>query len=170
MLTRVYWIQAAKAGRLAIMPRPRGGDWLEDEIASWQEAGIDTVVSLLERQEIAQLGLDREAKLCGDRNIEFISFPIPDRGVPESLRDATALFGQVCARLASGKAVAVHCRAGIGRSAVVAACLLTSLGYDVSEAFSMIGASRGVPVPDTDEQRDWVISFQNAAGGSRPRT
>ena len=91
ILTQVYWIQAAKAGRLAIMPRPRGGDWLEDEIARWKEAGIDTVVSLLERQEIAQLGLDQEAELCGARNIEFVSFPIPDRGVPESLSRSSAM-------------------------------------------------------------------------------
>jgi hypothetical protein len=60
MFPRVYWIHAPKAGRLAIMPRPRAGDWLEDEIASWKEAGIDTVVSLLEREEIAELGLDRK--------------------------------------------------------------------------------------------------------------
>jgi hypothetical protein len=32
---------------LAIMPRPRAGDWLEDEIDQWQREGLKIVVSLL---------------------------------------------------------------------------------------------------------------------------
>ena len=147
------------------MPRPRADEWLEGEIASWRDAGIDTVVSLLEREEIAELGLGQEAGLCGAKGMEFVSFPIPDRGVPASLSEATALVRLIFARLAAGKAVAVHCRAGIGRSALVAACVLTCSGYDPSDAFRMIAASRRVTVPDTDGQRDWVISFHAAAGG-----
>jgi hypothetical protein len=42
MLGRVYWIDVPRAG-LAMMARPRSGDWLADEIASWKQAGIDTV-------------------------------------------------------------------------------------------------------------------------------
>jgi protein-tyrosine phosphatase len=164
MLGRVYWIDTPRAGRLAILARPRSGDWLADEIASWKQAGIDTVVSLLERQEVAELELNREAELCGAEKIEFISFPIPDRGVPASLHEAASLVQTVGAQLAEGKTVAVHCRAGIGRSALVAACALTRLGYEVSEAFALIAASRGLTVPDTDAQRDWVVSFGNAAG------
>jgi protein-tyrosine phosphatase len=164
MQPRVFWIDAPKAGRLAIMPRPRAGDWLEDEIASWRDAGIDTVVSLLEREEIAELGLDRETALCDAQSIELVSFPISDRGVPASLRDTKELVTFVCAELAVGKAVAVHCRVGIGRSSLVAACVLTRFGYDASNAFVMIGASRGVTVPDTEAQRNWVISFQGTSG------
>ena len=163
MLGRAYWIDAPRAGRLAIMARPRSGDWLADEIAGWKQAGIDTVVSLLEPEEAAELGLSLEAELCGAEKIEFVAFPIPDRGVPVSLREATTLVESVRARLAAGKAVAVHCRAGIGRSALVAACALTRFGYEASEAFALIAASRGLTVPDTDAQRDWVVSFGNAA-------
>lgn len=56
MLAQIYRLQAPKAGRLAIMPRPRAGGWLEDEIASWKESGVDVVVSLIERAEIIELG------------------------------------------------------------------------------------------------------------------
>jgi protein-tyrosine phosphatase len=146
------------------MPRPRAGDWLEDEIASWKESGVDTVVSLIEREEVIELGLGRESELCGVKGIEFVSFPIPDRGIPASPGDASALVGLACTRLAASKAVAVHCRAGIGRSALVAACILTRCGYNASDAFAIISASRGVTVPDTDDQRNWVISFQTADG------
>jgi hypothetical protein len=80
MIPTVHWIEAPPPGRLAIVPRPRAGDWLGDEIAGWRAAGIDLVVSLLEPEEAAELGLQDEAGLCRQNTIEFVSFPIPDRG------------------------------------------------------------------------------------------
>src|SRR5713101_2898754 len=50
----IHWIDLPVAGRLAIMARPRAGDWLADEIAGWRAAGIDIVVNLLEPAEIAE--------------------------------------------------------------------------------------------------------------------
>jgi len=141
------------------MARPRAGDWLDDEIAGWQAEGIDIVVSLLEPDEVSELGLHQEADLCREHKIDFISFPIPDRGVPASLRDAEALARLMSLRMAEDKAVAVHCRAGIGRSALVAASALVCSGFHPDAAFESIGRARGVRVPDTDEQRDWVGTF-----------
>jgi hypothetical protein len=66
------------------MPRPCGGDWLEDEIQSWRQAGVDVVVSLLTREEQTELNLADEEALCRANGIEFGSFPIVDRGVPSS--------------------------------------------------------------------------------------
>jgi hypothetical protein len=165
MASDIHWIDLQGAGRLAIMARPRAGDWLEDEIAHWRAAGIDIVVSLLEPAEIAELGLGRESGLCQEHGIELISFPIRDRGVPPSAKEAAALARELTARIAAGKAVAVHCRAGIGRSSVIAACVMVSVGAEPRAAFDVIAASRGTKVPDTDEQRDWVAAF--AAGLAR---
>lgn len=53
----MYPIADCPAGRLAIMPRPRAGDWLEDEAQSWRRQGLDVVVSLLEDNEVAELDL-----------------------------------------------------------------------------------------------------------------
>jgi hypothetical protein len=82
MKTEYYWIEGPWKGRLAIVPRPRGGDWLEDEIHSWHEAGLDTVVSLLTTHEIEEFDLGSEERLSKAQGIEFISFPILDREVP----------------------------------------------------------------------------------------
>ena len=156
------WIDGPTVGRLAIMARPRAGDWLADEVAGWRADGIDVVVSLLEPDEIAELGLDREAGLCRRQGIEFMSFAIPDRGVPASLREATALARLLARRVGDGKAIAVHCRAGIGRSSLIAACVLVCLGAIVSDAFDSIGKARGVQVPDIEGQREWVAVFRDA--------
>jgi hypothetical protein len=41
-------LEAALARRLTMVPRPRAGDWLGDEIAPWRAEGIDLMLSLLE--------------------------------------------------------------------------------------------------------------------------
>lgn len=161
MRPEVHWVQTSPL-RLAIMARPRAGDWLDDEIAGWRKEGVDFVVSLLEPDEISELGLAREAELCEAYEIEFVSFPISDRGVPASLKETAALARLVILRIIEGKAVAIHCRAGIVRSSLVAACVLVCSGSTADAAFEMIEKARGVTIPDTNEQREWVERFEEA--------
>jgi protein-tyrosine phosphatase len=163
MRSSIYWLRLRGAGRLAIMPRPRASDWLPDEIADWKVEGVNVVVSLLEQHEVAELELHEEPTCCRRAGIEFVSFPIRDRGVPESTRETERLIRSLSDAVANGKAVAIHCRAGIGRSSVIAACILVRHGYDVDSAFDTIARARGLAVPDTDAQRAWVTAFQAAA-------
>jgi hypothetical protein len=51
----VYWLHEIEGVRLAIMPRPRSGEWLADEIAGYQRLGVQTIVSLLESNEVRDL-------------------------------------------------------------------------------------------------------------------
>jgi protein-tyrosine phosphatase len=168
-MTGIHWIDAPTTGRLAIMARLRAGDWLDEEIIKWKEAGIEVVVSLLEIEEVHDLGLQKEADLCRSSGIEFISFPIPDRGIPESDRKAVDLAADIFTRISTGSGVAIHCRAGIGRASLVAACALVSGGMDADKAFSLIAQARGVGVPDTDQQRDWVRGFAARSSGCGQR-
>jgi len=168
-MTGIHWIDVATAGRLGIMARPRAGDGLSEEIATWKAAGVEVVVSLLEIEEAAGLGLQQEGELCRLAGIEFISFPTPDFGVPKSECQAAKLAASIAAHISSGRAVAIHCRAGIGRSSLIAACALVSAGLDADTAFSLIARARGVAAPDTDEQRDWVTEFGKRAGATFTR-
>jgi hypothetical protein len=74
MRPEVHWIDLPASALLAIMARPRAGAWLDDEIAGWRAERIDVIVSLLEGGEVEKLGLHREASLCHDLNMEFLSF------------------------------------------------------------------------------------------------
>jgi hypothetical protein len=40
MRPQAHWIDLPIAGQLAIMGRPRTGDWLDDEISVWREERI----------------------------------------------------------------------------------------------------------------------------------
>jgi hypothetical protein len=117
MQAELFWIECGRPGRLAVLPRPRGGDWLEDEIPSLRTAGVNVLVSLLTREEIRELALAEESTFCAANGIEFFSFPIADRGVPAPASDNTlGLVRKLAAFLTGGKAVAIHCRQGVGRS------------------------------------------------------
>lgn len=152
----LFWIPGPWRGRLAIVARPRGGDWIEDEAAGWRRAGLDTVVSLLENEEAAQLQLDKERGAAESQGIDFISFPIPDRGVPASLPAAVLLLRKIVTALEQGKRVAVHCRQGVGRSGLIAAAVLMSSGVTTAKAIDVISTARGVPVPETPAQLQWL--------------
>jgi protein-tyrosine phosphatase len=144
---------------LAIMPRPRAGDWLEDEIGKWHREGLATVVSLLEPAEVVELELGAEPGLCASRGIEFLSFPIPDRGVPASAAAFDSFLAPLVKHLRGGASVGVHCRAGIGRAGLTAACILVRAGIPYPLAFPAISRARRVKVPDTEQQELWVQKF-----------
>src|SRR5688572_19290283 len=124
MKSNIYWIPGAWTGRLAILARPRGNDWLRDEIQGWRDAGVQIVVSLLGSEEEMELGLAEEAQLVPASGLRFISFPIEDYGVPSSEDALHQMLKEVERLLDHGHNVGIHCRAGIGRSSLVAACLL----------------------------------------------
>ena len=154
MPSDLYWIDTGTRRRLAIMARPRSGDWLEDEVAHWQRSGVGIVVSLLEREEVRDLGLEDEPAMCARHGIEFLSFPIPDRGTPDDEHALREFARDLASR---DKAIAIHCRAGIGRSSLVAAAVMIAAGAHAGDALAAIQAARGLPIPDTDAQRDWIM-------------
>lgn len=162
MTVKPYWIEGPWRGRLAIVPRPRGGDWLGDEVRAWRTTGLDVVVSALTLEEIAEWQLQAEPDLCETSGIQLRSFPILDRGTPESRESLIQLINELELLLDDGKNVAVHCRAGIGRSSLMAGCLLVSAGVTADAALQRITQARGVPVPDTPEQATWLRLFASS--------
>lgn len=167
MAAKVFWITGPWRGRLGIVPRPRGEDWLDDETRAWREAGIDVVVSLLEPDEAAELALTGESISSAASGLDFRSFPIPDRSVPSSREAVAQLADEIVDALRAGKSVAVHCRQSIGRSALIAAAALISSGQSAETAIDTIRRSRGFEVPETHAQRQWISDFSSWLANKR---
>ena len=148
----------AKAGFLAIMPRPRLESGYPESIATLSAVGIGWVVSLLEPAESSMLGLDAEGSTVAANGMEFVSFPISDFGLPSSVAEYANLSAEIYDKLEAGTNVLLHCRAGVGRSGLMAAGVLLRAGLDPEQAFTQISTKRGVSVPETTEQRQWLIT------------
>jgi protein-tyrosine phosphatase len=165
----LYWIDSP-IGRIATMPKPRGGDGLDDDLRQLAALGVDLLVSLLETDETAELGLMDEAAACARTGIEFVGLPVPDCDVPRDAQRFRDLVDRLHHDLAKGRTVAIHCWAGIGRSSLLAAALLCAAGLAPATAFSRIAAARGRDVPDTEEQREWLEQLvKGDATGDRSR-
>lgn len=146
--------------RLAIVARPRGDDWLEDEMRRMKENGIQTVVSLLEPIEARWLGLSKEADAAHDEGLEFLSYPIPDTQVPENVTEFRRFVARLAERQSQGEAIGFHCRGCIGRATIAAACVLIHLGWEPRQALDAIELARGTRVPDTPEQEEWILAYE----------
>ncbi len=153
----IYEVELIGSGFLAVMAKPVAGEWIEDEFRGIANLGIMQIVSLLESSEEYEVGLTDEKKLSEKYGMEFVSFPLPDRGLPRSLGEYSKFTKNLYHQIAGGKNTVIHCRAGIGRTGVVAAGVLLHCGFEPEEAFEQISEKRGVVVPDTIEQRNWVI-------------
>jgi protein-tyrosine phosphatase len=170
MRPALHVIAGIGPGRLATMAHPRGGPWLADEMAGLARAGVDVFVSALTWDEDRRLGLTAVADSAAAAGVQFISFPIADRGVPratdiEGDADVVALGVRLAAHVRAGRFVVTQCFAGIGRSTLLAGATLVMLGFGPEEALRMVSEARGLPVPDTAAQRDWLYEFAAIHGG-----
>ena len=147
-------------GKLSIMAKPIGGEWLEDSIQGLKQLQIDKVISLLEPHEQYELGLSKQAEYCQLNGLEYFNFPIADRGLPSTIK-AVNLAKQLYVELEAGKHLVIHCRAGIGRTGIMAGAVLVAGGIHPETALQMVSQARGVKVPDTDEQETWLLKLPN---------
>lgn len=167
MWTELHWVDGPWPGKLALAARPRGGDWLADEMSNWRRSGVDAVLSLLTPGEEDDLDLRDERPQAGSCGLDFLSYPIPDRQVPDSEAGLTLILEAVDATLSAGRNVVVHCRQGVGRTGLVAACLLVAKGLSPEDAVARLSAARGEAVPETAEQRRWIDRYAATFAGAR---
>lgn len=156
MSVKIYWIQH----NIGTMARPRGHEWLEDEIISLKKQRVQVVVSLLETPEIAELGLRQEQVLCEKHGISCLHFPIPDRGLPAKGMQTNTFIRSLADKAVAGQIIAVHCRMGIGRASIIAGSILVLAGHRPNDVISTITKARGLYVPDTPEQIQWLQNIK----------
>jgi protein-tyrosine phosphatase len=159
----IFWIQGDPSPSLAIVLRPRGGDWLEDELHRMKRGGVTALISLLEEEEASELGLAGERESATAIGLSYLSYPIPDRRTPPDYTGFQQFVKGLTYLLQAGEHVGVHCRASIGRASITTACVLIQLGWSPERALAAIESARRCSVPDTPEQRDWILRYQVTA-------
>jgi protein-tyrosine phosphatase len=163
-----HWVD----GSIAVSTRPMGGQLMPDELRAARGLGLDILVSCLQPPEERDLDLVDEKRLAEASGLYFLRFRMNDGGTPDDDDAFAAFVDELAAEHRAGRRIAVHCRAGVGRSPLVAAAVLVKLGATASEAWRRVGEARGYPVPDNDEQRQYLYRYEarirRQAGDGRP--
>ena len=145
---------------LAVVLCPRGGRHLKRELAHLRKKGVQTLVSLLSVEQVEMLALGEEPALAKKLGMEFLHHPIPDHALPEDEDSFRAFVADLARRVQEGERVAVHSWGSIGRAPLTASCTLMHLGWPPAQALLAVEVARGCPVPDTEEQQDWIMNYR----------
>lgn len=156
----MYKIGTIGTGFLAIMGRPFINPDEPASLRNISRLGIAQVVSLLPPSEARSLGLDTERIEAKSLGMSFVSFPIADMGVPNSVADFSRITRRLFRQTESGINTLVHCRAGVGRSGLFASGMLLHAGLDAEQAFAHVTKMRGLRVPETLQQHAWLCDNQ----------
>jgi protein-tyrosine phosphatase len=147
------------------------GSWDRDLAADLQEIrdwGASTIVSLIEDHEFVLLGVpDFEVHVASSFCWHWL--PMPDGGVPDAgFENRWAKAGaELRARLVAGERVLVHCRAGLGRTGLIASRLLVEFGMTPRQALNAVRRARPGAV-ETTLQEHYVLQLaQRYGAGSR---
>ena len=157
----IKWVETPELkGRIAIVRKPRGGHFLEHDIAALRDGGLTVLVSLLGETEALELDLDHQGEACRAAGLGFVHVPVQDFGVPRSFDLTLAAVDEIATGVSQGGAAGFHCFASRGRSPTLAACVLIRLGLTSDDAIQRLSRARGFPIPETDGQRQWIAEFE----------
>ena len=119
-----------KKGLIAGTPRPGIVAELEDDLAALQRVGITYLITLTETKPV-------DYSTLINYGIENSWVPFKDMGAP-SIEVAVSLCEEIDALNEKGHAVAVHCKAGLGRTGTVLAAHLIWNGQGSVEALENV--------------------------------
>jgi protein-tyrosine phosphatase len=132
-------LPAAVPGRLLLHSMPGRYEALERVWLQVRDDGVNVIVCLAERDEVHEKSYEYgQALETATVPCVVLPFEVPDRGAPADRDGFWALASAVAQRLRSGETVLVHCAGGVGRTAMLAICVLLALGEEPSAARSVV--------------------------------
>ena len=166
-----YWVEP---GLLLAGEYPGGVDQADTKVRLERllACGVTTFVDLTR-----DLEMEAYAPLLGQlahRAVQHHRFPILDHSIPERPQIVIDALNAIDAAHRRKECAYVHCRAGIGRTGLVAAAYLMRQGLDNEQAFDRLQmlwqecgrAKRWPIVPETDEQIEYVRRWHEPGRGT----
>jgi ADP-ribosylglycohydrolase len=167
-LESTYWVVP---GRLLVGEHPgsRSRAQSMERLRRFLEAGVTCFIDLTEPGETPAYEMLLPFETPAGQRVEYLREPITDHGVPADRETMGRVLAMLDGALDTGHLVYLHCRAGIGRSAMAAGCWLAERNAkggagaldELASAWQQAAQARYWPqVPETEEQAEFVRSWQ----------
>jgi hypothetical protein len=164
-----YWIIPR---RLLAGEYPIGSNYSDARarLARFREAGVNYFIDLTEQGEMPAYRhlLPVHAK--------YTNSPIADSSVPQEPVQMLGLIAEIRAAIEARRSIYLHCRAGIGRTGLVAGCYLADEGGDGKTAIKQLNelwrqSERSLTwpqVPQTPEQAKYIRGWPKLKASLQP--
>ncbi len=146
-------------GKLAGCAQPGAVMSLHGDLDLLARAGIHTLITLTEQ--------DLDPTILAQHGLNNLHLPIVDRQAP-TIAQAYLLASRIQRLMDNGHTVAVHCKAGMGRTGVVlAAWMIRAGGYSAASALQRLRRVNSAYV-QTQEQEAFLRAFEQDLLGRSP--
>ena len=158
-------------GRLLVGEHPgsRSRAQSMERLRRFLEAGVTCFIDLTEPDEFPSYEMLLPFETPSGRRVEYLRESIPDHDVPADRETMARILAMLDGALEAGHRVYLHCRAGVGRSAMAVGCWLAERNPGGGEAAlaelndywqQCLQSCTWQHVPETDAQADFVRSWQ----------
>lgn len=175
---RVDWLPTAQwPGRLGLTfaPGKKGPSLYQPGVTHQRDvqadmltlaaAGTQVIAPLIEDFEYDLLGMEGYLEAAAQHHLTVAPYAIPDRDVPRDPPDFASYVDELMTHLLNGRHVVVHCRGGLGRAGLTAACLLVQAGQTPDEAIRLVRETRSTKAIETSAQEAYIHAFAHTPGG-----
>jgi protein-tyrosine phosphatase len=127
------------SGKLLLHSMPGRYEIIESAWNQVKNDNVSTIVCLAEKDEIREKSFEYALAIETDTvPCPLLTFEIPDRGAPADRERFWALSRDLAQCLSAGQTVLIHCVGGVGRTAMLAVCVLIALGEAVGQARKLV--------------------------------
>ena len=135
-----------------------GNRWRRDliiDLEAIRRLEPEMLITLNQPFEFKALGVPDFQATVGASGLKWRHLPIPDGGVPgpDFEREWLKVGKEARHALRAGHLVVIHCRAGLGRTGMIAARLLVELGTAPKAAIAAVRGARPNAIETADQER-----------------
>mmetsp|Transcript_104 Transcript_104/g.325 ORF Transcript_104/g.325 Transcript_104/m.325 type:complete len:292 (-) Transcript_104:172-1047(-) len=137
---------------------------LDEDLGTLAAAGITIVVNLLNEPELRLLKISNYDAAATRHGLTLLHFPIIEGSGPPSLADTRRFVEDLTERRRHGETIVMHCRGGVGRAGLMAACMLLQGGFcrSPTAAIRWVRKRRCPEAVETRRQEDFISSYNSA--------
>ncbi len=117
-------------GKLASTPRPGLSRDLDEDLMALNKVNVNFLVSL-------EVGDHYPAETIAQHGIQLLRMPIVDMQAPK-IDETVEMTLKMTKLISNGNTIAVHCRAGLGRTGTLLACYLIVSGLSADAAIAKV--------------------------------